>query len=1077
MFPHPILATEDDAIYVTKVVLRLPELMMRLFDALDAVYTRGDGDSSVLATSLYFTIFQYLEILATLPEDVFQNKDDPANGPDKELWRMLCSLYNLFKTNLRIGPNALRWKLTLTGLASECADHMRHAKVKLPKRNYFYRQVICPEKPLYALLLVLYVLSIFLVVLLLIVLPITRPPKMVAIGVSIPGVLTLLFSTSAMGFYFVKVSFGLERLHHQNFQARLMHESGGELNYGGEMSALGLQDGLQTLNRSGKAGGTVSANVSALPWNGTRMINIVQANGITTELAENGLLSSTPRISIPPVSSPVAGVSTTSGAASSGLEKAIPPQTKTGYYAILYGNTVGYIDGRQLDAQVIMIAYNRNYIITRWNNAAEVLTGFLEDGCVGKNLTDLVQSPTNRTIIEEIEHSRKGKPIKVKLRSLATPPSVLHTIISPILNPEQETIGHILICANSTDNLRLYRNYYYHYVWLHASEALKRISELHTLCTDDFSRIVSLRNFIRNCIPSHIESLARDMTTEWEWTNVDQFLSRTFGDSLPQHTRVNNPSLPPTICISPLVSKALSKTVSTLGPSMLNFHVESLSGVVYLFSVSIAAKNHLAKVDYEQYRKIEESVSDVLHDSGGSISRVDERIILRFPCQIAPIGDSLDEDESEKVHLPQRPSVVNCSVNVVTMINSIVDQYDLSLSLLKTMFVSLASVRDRGDLEQRLTAQPCDVDVVIFDLEFYSSCKDLLMSFDHGAIVIPFVTSSNASMNTSAFTRVIHAPVQRRVVQELMLEVGREVSERKNAASAREERQRILTLRQDSPWTKGKLLGRGSQGAVYEATSDLTGGKMAVKIFHFAANSEGSINRLLNEVKIMCSLNHPNIVHYFHSERTGKGVNLFMELCDGSLTDVINGRLQKPDHLNVLEIIRQVLNALTYLHSRGIAHRDVKPQNILLKGDTIKLTDFGTAREGSATKEVAGTLRYMAPEVYRGQNHSLPCDLWSIGCLVCELLGSPPAFMNEGVLLADISSAKTYLNNLPDNSLLHDFLDKCFRIEPTQRGTSRELLNHQLLKLDTPNSDVEAHSVFNAPAKEEADPGFSINSL
>lgn len=125
---------------------------------------------------------------------------------------------------------------------------------------------------------------------------------------------------------------------------------------------------------------------------------------------------------------------------------------------------------------------------------------------------------------------------------------------------------------------------------------------------------------------------------------------------------------------------------------------------------------------------------------------------------------------------------------------------------------------------------------------------------------------------------------------------------------------------------------------------------MAVKMFYFSADRESSITQLLNEIKIMCGLNHPNVVHYFHCERKDNNVNLFMELCECSLTDLIIGRQACPVQLTVVQILHQVFTAVAYLHSRGIAHRDIKPQNILLKGDCVKLTDFGTARKENVMK-------------------------------------------------------------------------------------------------------------------------------
>ncbi|EPY28767.1 protein kinase [Strigomonas culicis] len=570
-------------------------------------------------------------------------------------------------------------------------------------------------------------------------------------------------------------------------------------------------------------------------------------------------------------------------------------------------------------------------------------------------------------------------------------PTTLYTVVAPIGNPDGDRVGSILICANAKDNLRDYRNYIHNYQASEAKYVLACILERGTIPHEDAMLVRTLQLFTSNSVANRVEELAREMVTDWEWTNVERLLGRALGSTLSSHEVVVDPMFPQTLCISPLMPNTLSMIVSLAGSHCgIRLNILNPMGNVFTLCVTVTLDTRGRPWDEA---KVEESLVPMLVNTAGNLCVQEDEIQLRFPCQVAAILEEAEETETyasdQAQMLTQARAIINCTVNVVTAVKSMVDQHNLSLLLLKTMFVSLASVREYQDLEQRLSS-PCDVDVVVCDSEWLSECRDLLLSSDHGAIIIPMVDATAPLMHD--FEYVIRMPLVGRDVQETMVEVGKNVSKKKNAITAREERERILTLRQDSPWTKGKLLGRGSYGAVYEATSDLTGGKMAVKMFYFSADRESSINQLLNEIQIMCSLNHPNIVHYFHCERKDNNVNLFMELCLASLTDLIIGRREKPPTLTPLSIIRQVLTAIAYLHSRGIAHRDIKPQNILLKDDSglIKLSDFGTARQGDATKEVRGTFRYMAPEVYKGQPHSIACDIWSVGCLVCELVACPP---------------------------------------------------------------------------------------
>lgn len=1104
MLPHPIIASEDDEEYVTRTILNLPQMMVRLFDGLDALYLHEESEENgAIANFLYFTIRRHLQILSAVPAESFRlvesfngidQIDDPSSRSSKhsvKVPKLLYSLNKIFAGDMiKVDPKALLWKSRCIGLANECAEHMRQSCVHFSRRQQIHRAITSPQKNLFGFFLFCFFLAVLLAEVVIIAVPIIGAPHQINLHVGIPAAIILLVVSAIMIFYYVKVSKALDLLYHQVFQLALTPEGcfgfSGTVGTGVPLSARNDSVGMEQMtfgkeNYSGAHAGLGELN----DMKGRDLLSGYSSNG--SAAATGGIAGvgsgggNNASWSGNNVCNAGSGVSTGLGTGVSGaartVELAKRALAKNGYYTIAYGGDIGYIDGRQLDSQVVMIAYDQNYRITRWNNAAEVLTGYLQDGCVGKPLHELVQSPAGFRIEDELLCPRKGKPIKVKLCSLATPPSVFHTIVSPIVNPNNETIGHMLICANSTDNLRPYRSYLHHYANIQVVEALNQLFEHDTLTVEDRTHVVLLGNFVLNCSSVHIDELARDMTTEWEWTNADQLLSRAFGESLGQHSCAVHPQFPSTICVSPFAYKALGVVAAKRGACNVNLSVSIFKVAVFVLCIAISFKGKRDKVEWEELVEIEESIAAPLRGAAGIVTGIEDRIILTFPCQVSPIIDDEveEEDNPDGTNLLEGRSIVNCTVNVVTMIRNMIDQYNLSVSLLKTMLVTLANVRDRNDLEQRLRAQPCEVDVIICDGEFLSSCRDLLMSNFHAAIVIPFV-SSQTVISTAQFSHVIRAPIVGRVIYELMVNVGQLVANRKNAIIAQEEREHILTVHQDSPWTKGRLLGRGNQGAVYEATSDLTGGKMAVKMFYFNnAQSESSINHLLNEVKIMCSLNHPHIVHYFHSERSERGVNLFMELCEGSLTDIILHRLRRPEHLGVLQIIRQVLDALTYLHGRGVAHRDVKPQNILLKGDIIKLTDFGAAREGSATKEVGGTVRYMAPEVYRGRDHSLPCDIWSTGCLLCELLGCPPAFMDDSVLLGNITYAIPYLKNVPANPLLHDFLKKCFEVEPEKRVSSQELLAHPLLRVDAPCSDIEAQSVLSG-VRHEVDQTFSICS-
>ncbi|EAN86563.1 protein kinase, putative [Trypanosoma cruzi] len=754
--------------------------------------------------------------------------------------------------------------------------------------------------------------------------------------------------------------------------------------------------------------------------------------------------------------------------------------TRRGYYAIPYGDCVGYIEGKHVDAHVVMIGFDSNYLITRWNMAAEVMTGFLEGGCIGKPLSDLLITPSG-----DVPHdlstlqASKGDVLKVKLRAFATAPVTLCTIAAPILNLSGKTIGSILICANAKDNLGVFRSYIRDYLTSEVSVSLSELVEKNAVDPQGKAAISSLQSFLTCALDKQVQEMAREMLTEWEWTTAEQLLAQALRSFTVRHEKQIDSMFPATLCLHPNVPKAISTLLDTIGVSCM-VKLEVMSQTVNVFALAVTITPHCEENELcLNEEELQDAIMPLIRSICGNMCKDGKDINLRFPCQVtAFLEDGEDafkaiEKRGEQSIIDQTRAIVNCTVNVLALITDLVDQHNLSMILLKTMFVSLTTVRQRDDLERRLKAAPNDVDVIICDRGWLNSARDLIISSDHSAIVVP-MADQGVFFAPEEFQYVIRSPISGNEVRKVLMDIGTAVSLRKNAATAREERERILTLRQDSPWTKGKLLGRGSFGAVYEAMSDLTGGKMAVKMFYFSADCDESINKLLNEIRIMCSLNHPNIVHYFHCERKENNINLFMELCDASLGEIIIGRKPVPPTLTVVQILRQVLTALTYLHTRGVAHRDVKPQNILLKGDTIKITDFGTAREGKASKDVQGTLRYMAPEVYRGEAHSSPCDIWSVGCLACELFACPPKFMDNSLILAEMTSAVPYLENVTSSVTLNDFLRKCFQDDPEKRPTAADLLLHSIF---SPEFSYEVESLLTVFKKKlMRNYSFSITS-
>lgn len=205
-----------------------------------------------------------------------------------------------------------------------------------------------------------------------------------------------------------------------------------------------------------------------------------------------------------------------------------------------------------------------------------------------------------------------------------------------------------------------------------------------------------------------------------------------------------------------------------------------------------------------------------------------------------------------------------------------------------------------------------------------------------------------------------------------------------------------------------ELIGVGGMADVYKATDIIDNKEVAVKILkkEFAENEE-FLRRFRNESKAIALLSHPNIVKVYDVGFSDKIQFIVMEYIDGiTLKEYIENEkvLTWKDSVH---FIIQILRALQHAHDRGIVHRDIKPQNIMLFTDgTIKVMDFGIAKfareEGrTATDQAIGTVHYISPEQARGDVTDEKSDIYSVGVMLYEMLtGQKPFDTDNPVTVA-----------------------------------------------------------------------------
>lgn len=253
-------------------------------------------------------------------------------------------------------------------------------------------------------------------------------------------------------------------------------------------------------------------------------------------------------------------------------------------------------------------------------------------------------------------------------------------------------------------------------------------------------------------------------------------------------------------------------------------------------------------------------------------------------------------------------------------------------------------------------------------------------------------------------------------------------------------------------------IGRGGVSTVYLARHELLGREVAIKVISpILAVEEGFNKRFIREGQTVAQLKHPGIVTVYDVSVADQRPFIAMEyLPGGSLKDHIKSPLPPEE---AVAFLRTIADSLGYAHSRGVFHRDVKPENILFRdnGEAV-LTDFGIAKSEShdtaltSIGVVVGTPRYISPEQAQGDGGDARSDIYALGVIFHEMLTGRPPYDVQGSMSLLYAHINDPIPRLPEEfagyqSLLDDLLAK----DPEQRISDCAVL---LSRLEEPNQPV-----------------------
>ena len=248
------------------------------------------------------------------------------------------------------------------------------------------------------------------------------------------------------------------------------------------------------------------------------------------------------------------------------------------------------------------------------------------------------------------------------------------------------------------------------------------------------------------------------------------------------------------------------------------------------------------------------------------------------------------------------------------------------------------------------------------------------------------------------------------------------------------------------PLVKGyrflKRLAVSDHSAVYLAEKESAGMKMVLKVLRQVpdfSDGIGAFDRFLQEYEMIAELDHPNIVRIYDLGVSDDHAHIAMEyLPGGSLRNKIEVGIPEK---HAVEITRQVASALANLHEVGILHRDLKPGNIMLRGDgSIALIDFGLAKrmfpteEITGSREIFGTPYYMSPEQGRGHDVDERSDVYSLGIIFYELLTGEKPYTGKNAMGIIFKHSEEPIPDLPRRLKQYQpLIDKLLAKNPKDR--------------------------------------------
>jgi len=249
-------------------------------------------------------------------------------------------------------------------------------------------------------------------------------------------------------------------------------------------------------------------------------------------------------------------------------------------------------------------------------------------------------------------------------------------------------------------------------------------------------------------------------------------------------------------------------------------------------------------------------------------------------------------------------------------------------------------------------------------------------------------------------------------------------------------------------------LGEGAYGIVCKCRNRRDGKTYAVKVIEMEGDNDAAVRK---EVEILKKLDSDTVVRYGGCYRKGSTLLIAMEFCDGgSVQDILRVADRQMKEDEIAAVCAQVLDALVYLHSHHVMHRDIKAGNVLLTtAGRAKLADFGVSAPLQSTLQrqltVIGSPYWMAPEIISKSNegYDTRADIWSLGITAMEMAEKePPRYdihFARVIFVIPQQPPPTFKNPALWSNEFKDFVAQCLNKDPKKRPTAKQLLRHPFI--------------------------------